>query len=111
MILFAIHYALDMSSKSYTLLLSAEDYLFVEFESLKGNIQKFVIQYYFIFKGEWKVVLRIDNRHGTIHKHVFHLHSQEVKILLNGTNSEMLNEYKNYITVNFIKIRDNYLNT
>ena len=98
-----------MGKKECTEALTDIDHLKIEFDSSKGRIEYFVVQYYAKIHGKWQTIMRLDNSHGVPHKHVYHLHSDELKIELDQENSIAFNEAKNYIEENYLKIKENFL--
>lgn len=100
-----------MVNTEYEIWLSNEDKLKIKFSSLKGKVQNFVVQYYAKIKSKWRTIMRIDNNHGYPHKHIYYLHSKEFKLKLNQDNNSLLSESKEYIRKDFLKIKENFLNS
>lgn len=100
-----------MPEKEYRKLLSLEDKLTIRLVTKKGKVVFFVVQYYALIKGKWKTIMRADNCHGTGHIHRYHLQSKEFKLSLNKENSKAFNDAREHIMKDFIKIKENFLNT
>lgn len=95
---------------NYTRPLSEVDKIKICFSKEKGEITKFVIQYFGKFDRRWKTILRIDTCHNFPHMHTYHLQKREIKVKL-GKNSDInqiFTKYKAYIIKNFQKIRENF---
>lgn len=76
-----------------------------------GKVIFFVVQYYAFINGKWRTIMRADNCHGTGHMHTYHLQSKEFKLSLDKENGEAFNEARDHITKDFLKIKENFLNT
>jgi len=100
-----------MPEKEYIQFLSLEDKLKIKFATKNGKVVFFVVQYYAKIKGKWVTIMRADNCHGTGHLHTYHLQSKEYKVLLNKENSKAFSEARKHILKDFLKIKENYLNS
>lgn len=100
-----------MPRKEYETFLSNEDVLSIKMEAIRGKLHFFVVQYRTKINGKWRTVMRTDNCHGRPHTHVYHLQSKEFKVILDKDNSTAFNNSKSDITDNYLKIKENFLNT
>ena len=100
-----------MSNRSYGLTLSEEDKILIRLTTHRGKITFFVIQYTSFINGKWQTIIRADTVHRYAHKHVYHLHSAEYKVKLDLDYSKAFNKVKTEIKTNYLKIKDNFLNT
>ena len=99
------------ASVVYTIALSGEDKLKVEFKKNRGRISFFIVQYYGLIGGRWRTIMRIDTCHGYPHKHTYYLRRRQLNIAL-GTkedNNRVLTESLRFVKKNFQKIKENFL--
>lgn len=98
-----------MKSKNYTQPLTEEDKLNISFTENRGKISKFSVNYSSLINGRWRYILRVDNCHEVVHKHTYHLHRKQYRVVL-GNNVNMLFTWsKKYIIENYQNIKANYL--
>ncbi|MEK7500602.1 MAG: hypothetical protein AAB642_00565 [Patescibacteria group bacterium] len=100
-------------AKKYTLTLSEEDRLYIEFQTSKNRVTHFVIQYHSLTSRGWRTIIRYDTAHGlgVAHKDVY-VYSRRKK-----TRQEILGDDFNAIFTrairevrnNWKKIKENYL--
>jgi hypothetical protein len=100
-----------MPEKEYELSLAASDKLKIRFESSRGEVVYFVVQYYAKIKGKWRTIMRVDNHHGYPHKHTYYLQKKESRVKLKQDNSIVFNQYIEHIKLSFKSIKENYLNS
>lgn len=98
-----------MKIKDYTQLLTDKDKLRIFFVEDRGKIKEFVVEYYSLIYSRWRTIMRIDNRHGFSHRHIYHLHKKEYRVVLNKDSNLAFTESKVYIIKNFEKIKENYI--
>ena len=93
-----------------TRFLTEDDKLNIKFSRDRGNIVKFVVQYYARIGPKWKTIIRIDNCHGLGHIHKYYLHKKEYWVQLGiDDNNRAFNEAKLLIERDFLKFKENYL--
>ena len=98
-----------MKSKDYTQYLTKEDKINVSFTQNRGKISNFSVNYSSLINGRWRHIMRVDNCHGQPHRHTYHLHRKEYRVIL-GSNVNMLFTWaKKYIIKDYRKIKENYL--
>lgn len=86
-----------------------EDQLRICFTKDRGRIQKFIVQYYTWVNKKQCTVLRIDNCHGFVHKHTFHLQRKEYTVRLDeGDLNRAFTSAHQYVLKNHKKILENY---
>ena len=78
-----------MKSKDYTQYLTKEDKINVSFTQNRGKISNFSVNYSSLINGRWRHIMRVDNCHGQPHRHTYHLHRKEYRVIL-GSNVNML---------------------
>lgn len=100
-----------MPDKEYTQFLSLSDKIKIRLVTKNGKVIFFVVQYYAFIYGRWKTIMRADNCHNTAHIHTYHLQSKEFKILLNKENGIAFKDVREHIVKDFVKIKENFLNT
>lgn len=98
-----------MEIRDYTKHLSDRDRLYVFFIQNRGKILKFAVQYSAKINGRWRSVMRADNFHGTPHRHIFHLHSKELRVELSEDANLAFTQASLEIQGNFQAIKDNFL--
>ena len=99
------------ASVVYTIALSGEDKLKVEFKKNRGRISVCMVQYYGLIGGRWRTIMGIDTCHGSPHKHTYYLRRRQLNIAL-GTkedNNRVLTESLRFVKKNFQKIKENFL--
>jgi len=55
--------------------------------------------------------MRADNCHKIAHIHTYHLQSKEFKVSLDKENDKAFNEAREHILKDFLKIKENFINT
>ena len=98
-----------MEIKSCIEQLAEEDKLRTFFVQDRGKILKFAVQYYAKIGGKWPSIMRTDNYHGTPHRHIFHLHSEELRVKLSEDANVAFTQAKLEIKSNFKAIKENFL--
>ena len=98
-----------MKSKNYTQYLTKEDKLNVSFTQNYGKISRFSVNYSSLIKGRWRCIMRVDNCHGNPHRHTYHLHRKEFKVILGSDTNIVFTWAKKYIIKDYQKIKENYL--
>lgn len=99
------------SAVSYTITLSENDKLKVEFKKKRGKIVFFIVQYYSLIGSRWRTIMRIDTCHNYPHKHTYYLRRKQLNITL-GTeedNNKVFTESLKFVKKNFLKIKENFL--
>lgn len=95
----------------YTRILTDEDKVRFYFVKKRGKIVKFIIQYFGLFNGKWRSILRIDNCHGFSHQHTYHLLKKELVVQLGKSSNEIFTEVSRLILKDFKKIKENFIFT
>lgn len=98
-----------MKRANFIYRLTEADKVRIVFTQDRGKILKFVVQYYGLIESRWRTIIRIDNCHGSPHRHVYHLHKKEFKVLLESDSAVAFTESKEYILKNFEEIKENFL--
>lgn len=98
-----------MKSKDYTQYLTKEDKLDISFTQNRGKISNFSVNYSSLVNGRWRHIMRVDNCHGQAHRHTYHLHKKEYRILLGSNTNVVFTWAKKYIIKDYRKIKENYL--
>ena len=102
-----------MNYPKYTLKLSEEDKLFVNFQLKRGKITDFVLQYHSLTNKGWRTIIRCDTRHGIAHEHrcYFRKIGKSRRIILGGKEDYNLifTQAQAKIRKNYQKIKQNYL--
>ena len=101
-----------VNHKKYTLLLSENDKLFVEFYLQRGEIINFTLQYHSLTDKGWRTIMRCDTKHGVAHEHrrYFRAKRKSRRIILGGEKdyNVIFTESYSRIRKNYQKIRENY---
>ncbi|MDO8659387.1 MAG: hypothetical protein Q7K54_02185 [Candidatus Parcubacteria bacterium] len=98
-----------MKSKNYTQFLTKEDKLDINFTQNRGRINCFSVNYSSLISGRWRHILRVDNCHGQPHRHTYHLHRKEFRIVLGNNTNVVFTWAKKYVIKDYRKIKENYL--
>jgi len=98
-----------MGIKDYIEQLTNEDRCHVFFIQDHGKILKFAVQYYAKIDGIWRSIMRVDNYHGTPHRHTYYLHGDESRVELLEDSNLAFTQAKAEIRDNFLAIKDNFL--
>ena|GEM_PF-1236843 len=101
---------MPQKSRKYIRLLGPENRLRVYYQSEKGKVRKFSLQYESLIQSKWHTILRIDNFHNSVpHKHVYYLNRRVRRATLGTDPHKVFNFWRDYIEDNYPTIKDNYL--
>lgn len=98
-----------MPEKLYTIIL--DDEIFVFFETLRGNLFRFVVKYLATLDGVWYEVLRYDSAHDIPHIDILDPNGDiKQKVWLSHLKLKEAVEYaKKDIVKNHLSYRENFL--
>lgn len=90
--------------------LTHQDLLRISFDSNRGKVFRFALQYEALIENRWRIILRIDNYHGTEpHKHQFHLRRRMVKLTIGGDPHRVFNEWQKLIAADYARIKESFI--
>ncbi|MAG44787.1 hypothetical protein CL633_02755 [bacterium] len=98
-----------MKRIKYKLNLTNKDWLKIDFTKEKGDILKFIIQYYALVKNKIYSIRRYDTSHGVAHKHQYYLKGKPTKEILGHDYNKIFSEAYHETKNKFIKFKNYFL--
>jgi len=97
---------------NYITTLTHRDRVAVSFQTKRGHVSHFSLQYEILLEGRWRKVVRFDSSHGVPHKHTFRRNGEAYRHDIPFSDiKEALTTLLLHIKDNYESMRENYLST